>query len=219
MADLPADVRDRIDRHPWHLTIPRLRRYARARAARLVWGGMRRGPLPGGVQPEDVVHTAIEKLLTGVRAWDPARDPDLDRVLESVVDSEISHLVGSWEHRHVRPSAALPVPADRPEADPLEHVSSPALGPAEQVERREEDRGHVDFYSAFHATLADDPILQRIVACINEDVVKPGEIAGRLGIPVSEIYHRRKQLQRRLVAFYQDWNTTRPADDWRPGRI
>lgn len=212
---------ERFDRHPWHLTIPRLRRYARERADRLTWAGIRRGPLPGGRTPEDVVHSAIEKVLTGVRSWDPAIQPDLELFLASVVDSELSHLVESWEHRHVRPAAALPAAGDDPDRavqDPIQDTPSPAAGPAEAAARREEADRQEAFAAAFVASMADDPMLQRIVECIVADVVKPGEIAQRLGIPVTEVYNRRKQLQRRLTAFYQDRNATRPADIGGPWR-
>ncbi len=210
---------ERFDRHPWHLTIPRLRRYAREKASRLIWAGFRRGPLPGGRLPEDVVSTAIEKVLSGARAWDPVREPDLDTFLESVVDSELSHLVESWEHRHVRPAAALPVPDDRPDHDPLADIPSPAAGPLDTAISREERARRHEFFDMFHASLADDAVLQRIVACIHDDVVKPGEIATRLGIPVTEVYNRRKQLQRRLTAYYAEWNAARPAEESKgPGR-
>jgi len=195
---------DRFERHPWHLTIPRLRRYARERASRLVWAGSYRGPLPGGRQPEDVAHSAIEKVLTGARDWDETAQPDLAVFLETVVDSEISHLVESWEHRHVRPAAALPARADgeEPNPDPIAKVPSPAAGPLEAVVGGEEEKRQDAFAAAFIESVADDPILKRIVECIVADVVKPGEIAVQLGIPILEIYNRRKQLQRRLKAFY-----------------
>ncbi len=212
---------DRFDRHPWHLTLPRLRRYARERASRLTWSGVRQDPLPGGRLPEDVAHAAIEKVLTGKRAWDPAAQPDLNLFLESVVDSELSHLVESWEHRHVRPAAALPVSGDDPDVaarDPIAEAPSPGSGPAEAASRREEAGRQEAFAAAFIASVSDDPVLKRIVKCIVADVVKPGEIAERLGIPVTEIYNRRKQLQRRLTDFYREWNATRPPDERGPGR-
>lgn len=214
-----AEIRERLERHPWHLTLTRLRRYAKDRAARLTWSGFRRGPLPGGRQSEDVVGTAIEKVLTGVREWDPAQHPDLDLFLESVVDSEISHLVEGWDHRHIRPVAALPRDPDREEEeDAVAAAPSAAPGPAEGLLQREREREGDDFYRSFHATLTDDSVLQRIVECIEADVVKPGEIAERLGIPVTEIYNRRKQLQRRLTDFYQGWNAKRSPADRGTGR-
>jgi hypothetical protein len=163
-----------------------------------------------------VVGIVIEKVLTGVRTWDPVRNPDLDAFLESVVDSELSHLVESWEHRHVRTAAAFSAPEQL--GQEIGQGSSSADGPLEKAVAGEEAIRRAEFFDSFHASLADDPVLQGIVACIHEDVVKPGEIAVRLGIPVTEIYNRRKQLQRRLTAFYADWNRARPADDWQPGR-
>lgn len=209
----------RFDRHPWHVTIPRLRRYARERASRLTWAGSHRGPLPGGRQPEDVAHAAIEKVLTGARVWDEAAQPDLAVFLESVVDSEISHLVESWEHRHIRPAAALPAASDdgEPAPDPIAGYPSPAAGPLERVMGGEEARGQEAFAAAFIASVADDPVLKRIVECIVADVVKPGEIAARLGIPISEIYNRRKQLQRRLTAFYEQRSAELTAGEQRLG--
>ncbi len=227
MANLPSgsadvkehDMDDRFERHPWHLTIPRLRRYARERTSRLVWAGSYRGPLPGGRQPEDVAHAAIEKVLTGARVWDETVQPDLVIFLESVVDSEISHLVESWEHRHIRPAAALATAPDseEPNLDPISRAPSPAAGPLETVVEGEEELRQNAFAAAFIDAVSDDPVLRRIVECIVADIVKPGEIAALLGIPISEIYNRRKQLQRRLTVFYAKRSAELTAGEQRLG--
>jgi RNA polymerase sigma factor (sigma-70 family) len=50
--------------------------------------------LPPGIEAEDIVMQAIEKVYEGKRKWDPERDPDLLKYLKSVVRSLINNELG-----------------------------------------------------------------------------------------------------------------------------
>jgi hypothetical protein len=47
--------------------------------------------LPPGVEAEDIVMQAVEKVYEGKRNWDPENDPDLLKYLKSVVRSLINN--------------------------------------------------------------------------------------------------------------------------------
>src|SRR5437868_14422299 len=102
MSELSEEVRDRLDQHPWEDTIPRLELYASKKIKSLYWQGIRNGPMPGGREVEDVVGQAIYKVVEHERRWDPTKYPDLYLYLVNVVDSEISHLVESWDNRNLQ---------------------------------------------------------------------------------------------------------------------
>ena len=172
-----------------------------------MWGGRPGGDLPGGQEAEDIVYGAIAKLLDGRRVWDPATEPDLDRFLSDVVESDLNHLAMSFENRKVvRESAMTPVWIEGEASRPLE-TSVPSATPepldvlAQREAREEGDR----FVAGLLAACADDPPLQRAATLILEGVAKPADIAAKLGVPIDEIYNMRKRLQRRLTDFMTEW--------------
>jgi len=211
MTDGKDEARDLLDRHPWEETLPLLVEYARKRIGFRWWGGLTDGRLPGGREATDVVYGAIEKVLSGTRGWNPVVQPDLVQHLKNVVESDLNHLAVGFENRRVMTEAVLDarVAETRPEGF-LAGVPSGTPTPPEAAVRREEERAAKEFSDAFLATLDDDPAMRKVVACIFDGVVKPAEIAARVGIAPTEIYNMRKRLQRRLVLFYE-YRMIRPA--------
>lgn len=45
--------------------------------------------LPKGLEAEDIALSAIEKIYTGERSWDPEKEPDLQNHLQSITNSVI----------------------------------------------------------------------------------------------------------------------------------
>ncbi|MEK7476137.1 MAG: hypothetical protein AAB152_10980 [Candidatus Coatesbacteria bacterium] len=210
-SELPDDLRERIERHPWDLTLPRLLAHARARIRERFWSGVLSGPIPGGIQAEDMVNMAVEKLMGRQRRWDPVRQPDLEDYLKGVIDSEINHLAEGWENRHVRPEAVFP--GAEGEKGVLDGIPEEMAGVEERMAERQEHGRAEAFAAGFLASLADEPLLQRVAECIVDGLGKPAEIAARLGIGADEIYRVRKRLQRRLEDYYEHWRKS-----GKPGR-
>lgn len=78
------ELTDLLDRHNWGDSIIKLTAY--------VVSLCRLQPLPSGLEPEDVVMEAIEKVYTGERNWNPQQESDLHRYMLSVVTSIVSNI-------------------------------------------------------------------------------------------------------------------------------
>ena len=55
--------------------------------------------MPEGKEPKDFAEEAIESLYTGRRTWNCEEYPDPKQVLTGIIDSLVSNLVESAEHR------------------------------------------------------------------------------------------------------------------------
>ena len=163
MAEIPPDVREQLEEHPWEDTILRLELYAIRKAKRLYWQGIMNGNMPGGKQAQDVAQEVIEDVLTGQRAWNPATQLDLFAHLQSIVDSKLSHLVESMENRSVRSESALRAKDEEaPGMTSMEQFPDSGPSPVETLMEAEAE----DFFWGFYECLADEPLLQQVIECI-----------------------------------------------------
>jgi len=195
MAEIPPDVREQLEEHPWEDTIPRLDLYAVRKAKRLYWQGIMNGNMPGGKEAQDIVQDTIEDILTGQHSWNPAIQPDLFAHLRSIVDSKLSHLVENVENRSMRSESALRARnEDTPGITSMAELPDSGLSPFETLIHAEAE----DFFWGFYEFLADEPLLQNVIECIDASLNKPADIAVHLGVPPKEMYNVRKRLQRRL---------------------
>ncbi|MEW6055675.1 MAG: hypothetical protein AB1540_03600 [Bdellovibrionota bacterium] len=98
----------------WNNITLRLVKYALFKVRRLEWktGNF----LPKGLLPEDIALEAIRKTCEGIvaqasgkgiRNWNPEVEPELLEHLKGVVDSDVSALVRSAEHRLTNYSAKI----------------------------------------------------------------------------------------------------------------
>ena len=193
---------DLLDQHPWEDTIPKLVTHALKKSRRLYWRAIYGGHLPEGKEAVDLVHQAIEKLLTGQREWNPDANPDLFLYLRGIVDSDLNHLAKSWENRFTQSEmmqvSGTDCDGEEKEFSVINMVPSAVPNPEEVLLHQGEESRADGFFWGFYESLADKPRLQKIIECILDDVEKPADIAEKLGEPVNEIYNARKQLQRRL---------------------
>src|SRR5262245_33436415 len=81
----------------WNDLYPRLLLVAEGKLNRLIWRGMRFGPIPGGHTSYDFVQAAIEKTKEGIRAWNP--EISIFQHLAGVILSDINHLANSVENQ------------------------------------------------------------------------------------------------------------------------
>jgi hypothetical protein len=177
-----------LDERWWEEQFPRLTLYALKKIRRLRW----QGPLPGGLEPVDMASTAVAKYLSGERRWNPQTYPRLEEFLCSVIDSEISHLINSWEHRHiVRPLLKL-VKGESDESSP-----DPFSLPSQSEENKALHRLAL---KEFSQSLADDPTLQKFLA-LRQAGFKILEAARHLGITAKQAYGLQRKLWKALVAF------------------
>jgi len=206
-SDLPKVTLDLLNAFPWEEKIPLLLCYALNKAKSKRWRTVFDGQMPEGKEVEDVVYTAIEKVFSGVRKWDPQKQPDLYDYLKGVIDSDLSHLAECEENTTLvneidvckNPNAVKPFKFDdlrcaEPDAETLNILM-------EENEKAEE------FFFGFYDYLSGKPVLQGIVECIDDEITKSADIAERLGVHVNEIYNCFKQLRRKLEDFRKTWNS------------
>lgn len=203
MTEITDEVLDLLEKHPWDDTIPRLVYYVLKKMKRLYWQGIFGGPAPGGVEAQDVVQKSIEKVFTGRRSWNPDTHPDLFDYLESVIDSEISHLAEEWENRIFRREEWLPGTAEEKEKDddPFDRLQSSNPGPEKILLEKEKEKLSEQLFWEFYESLAEHPKLQKILECISEGAIKRSEIAKATEVSTKEFDNLKKQLQRRLRSF------------------
>ncbi|MDX2170059.1 MAG: hypothetical protein SF182_23515 [Deltaproteobacteria bacterium] len=170
--DIERELRD-VD---WAAVGIRLTAYATWKARNRQWRTGRSDALAGGRTPEDLAAEAVLKVLSGERAWDPARGALLP-YLEGVVDSLLSHLADSLDNRiQERWSDTYDRAADGgAHDDPVERIE--ALRAA--VQR-----------SAQPALLA---VLAALAAGCE---AKPQALAAQLATSVADVNNRLKRLRR-----------------------
>jgi RNA polymerase sigma factor (sigma-70 family) len=91
---MDQEIVQRLDQHDWDGSIIKLTAYVI-----ILCRFTGRQGIPGGIEPEDIVMEAIEKVYTGVRKWDPDKDHDLHLFLKSVVKSILSNKLNLADNR------------------------------------------------------------------------------------------------------------------------
>jgi hypothetical protein len=208
MSDSTDEAIQLIEQQLDDITIDRLALHAARKLGRHHWQGVRGGPVPGGLEVLDFVYNAIQKTLiavqcdTGGRKWDPVTQPDLFKHLRSVIDSDISCAVNSWQNRYFRSETTLD--GFGPEGGRFRFVDfspSEAPDPAECCMAAEQECMCERVLRAFYHFLADDPELEKIFDLMREGVFKAEDQARRLEVSSEAIYNLRKQMGRRFIEF------------------
>ena len=182
MNDIPANVKQLLDRHDWDDTIPRLIKFALIKIKRMSWYQQQGGHVAAGKMAEDFVMDAIVKVYKGQRQWDPDAMPDLLIYLLGVVRSEIHHHSQSLENRCLQF---------------LDTLSPQRQKSAESAADQPVAEGFLD---GFLQDIKDEPQLAKI-ASLAAAGKKPRDIAAELHIHVTSVYNARKVLRRRLEEY------------------
>lgn len=202
MADISDEVLALVENHPWEETIPKLTYYALKKIKRRYWLGVFGGPTPAATEAEDIVMKCIKKVLDGQRCWEPEKYPDLYRFLLGVIDSEVSHLVESWENRYFLREEALAGDCNGEETKDF-WQAVPDLNPTIETKliNQEIEEKSEKFFQEFYESVQDSPKLQMVLDSIFEGHIKRADIAENIGITVKEFDNLKKQLRRRLQLF------------------
>lgn len=182
MDNIPADVKERLDRHDWDDTIPRLIKFALIKIHQMSWYQEQGGQVAAGKMAEDFVMDAIVKVYKGQRQWDPQSMPDLLSYLFGVLRSEIHHHSQSLENRCFR------------FLDTLSEEKKKDSEPSSHTEKKD------NFMEGFLNSIQDDPQLAQVALLVAQGR-KPREIATELHIQVNSVYNMRKVLRRRLEEY------------------
>lgn len=147
-----------------------LTRYASGRIR--YYSAFRKGQLSGAKEPVDFAYEAIEDTYSGVRNWDPEKEPDLELFLKGVVNSKVRN----WVARREGGNYSLDALVDEP------------FKSAEECE----------FLMDLEKEFSEDQDLWPIVHLFSEGMTKPADVAHEMGITVEELQNRRKRLRRRV---------------------
>lgn len=211
----PSSVLPLLHGANWKFIQLKLMEYALFKIARLSWRTPD-GSLPRGLTAEDIVVQAIQKTFegatpeadasTGARRWNPQKQPNLLDFLKAVVDSDVSHLVNSEEHRvvkHYEPQdfERHAGAARLPGSDSAAHAERQMIQNEEERARTEE----LDWVSSIESAFEDDPEVLLILSSYRrqaeeEDQVKPQQVAEDTGLPIETVRNGIKRMRRKLFA-------------------
>lgn len=199
-------VLDRLEAADWKDISLRLAHFAVWRASLYKWNSGDTGLLPRGKTPEDVACEAIEKVWNGTRNWDPEIYPDLLKHLMKIVESDISHLFKSADHRK-RARAALSRKTPEGEEDPdpdqsfLENAAIDLSTPEALLVSDEEEQLRERIRNDFYSLVEGDDDLESVLLCFEEGIFKPEAIAVETGLDKKKVYNLKKKLLRRAAKF------------------
>lgn len=170
---MDQEIIRRLDEHDWNGSIIKLTAYViiLCRAS----GGK---GISGGLEPDDVVMEAIEKVYQGVRKWDPENDPDLHLYLKSVVKSILYNKINAADNRILTGILLEDMRED------------PAANAESELYARELDQ-------SISIAMRGDPELCLVYKAL-KDGLSPAKIAEEYAIEINMVRNAQKRL-RRLV--------------------
>ena len=187
-------VLDLLEAADWKDIILKLTRYALWKASRYTWRSGNPKQLVGGKTPEDIALEAVEKVWSGVRAWDPEKHLDLLKHLMGIVDSDLNHLINSLEFKK---TYSVPDYAIIDEADKTGN-------PEEQMISRESDENEERVKAEFYEMVKGDEDLEMLLICFEEGIDKAEEIAAETKWDKQKVYNLKRKLSRKITKFSKD---------------
>jgi hypothetical protein len=198
MGNLPFKTQQALEEANWEEIIKRLSAFVVVVINSTEWRGVPGGQVPGGLEPQDIVQQAIQKVLDGVRQWDPDRI-SLLRCLVGVVSSDINNLARSAENRNSKRAYSR----DEDESSitgGIDISQIPADYSPGDVENSLIYSEYAKETEEILAEFTDDQLAYDVVQLIlSDDVYRPGALAEILGIEVGDIYNVKKRIKNKLA--------------------
>lgn len=209
MSELKKDQLSKLEAADWDKIENELCRYVNHKVRTKRW---RSGAfLPKGMEPVDLVSIVVVKTfnavlgkedpeLGGFRNWNEMRYPALIDHLKAGIDSEISKLVRSEEHKKTNYSAKFSADeAQNLYEDSIdkEFCESADDNLSDSIEHEEFD----EFIKSLYVALADDDISTKVLKAYQElahlsEVVKPAQAAVKLNINIEVVRNSIKRIMR-----------------------
>jgi hypothetical protein len=189
----------------WENINSELKQYARRRGSRHFYRGGR-DVLPNGDSFESLPNTAIQKLFSGARDWDPDQRPDLLTHLKSIVKSLVSHSVESFDNRRLVAEPEEPESYDEQGWAERQYYEMAACrysglkDPLATLLEKERQFIADRALGLLVSECKDDRIALAMIALRQEGITKPAILAKKLGIEPKQIYAASKRLDRRFIA-------------------
>jgi DNA-directed RNA polymerase specialized sigma24 family protein len=193
-----AEVFRKLQEADWRAIGTQVTAHATWKAQNFAWRTGDHEDLALGLQAIDIAQTAIKKVLTGERAWNPERG-DLLSYLKGVVDSLVSHMANSMDN-----SLQARLAEDEEGKELLDDTEFHAarnddFGLLSSHQRRQ--GSNTDWQSQlvaelFTAVEGHDDLMAVLDVVMSSGETKPAEIATELSVEVSEVHNRVKRLRR-----------------------
>ncbi|RZJ92656.1 MAG: sigma-70 family RNA polymerase sigma factor [Chryseobacterium sp.] len=164
-----------LDKFDWSKAIIQLAAYA---ISLNQWTGNR---LPKGLEPEDLVMQAIEKVYSGARDWNPGQDEDLLKYFKSVIKSIFSNETKSKDA----------------EVGYIDDLGNDFDVGAQNNYDEELYCRQLD--SSVISSIRADPDLLLVYKGL-KDGLSPADIEQEYGLPIKEIRNSQKRLHRKVLS-------------------
>lgn len=190
----------------WSDIIIKLTHYSHWRSFRYKWRTGNPSQLPAGMTPEDIALNAISKVLTGTRAWDPDKYPDLLAHLKWIVKSDMNHLFTSMGHMtsdridESEDQDGSGLTYNEVISDPSSHFSESAQTPEEHLLAKEKAEHEEKVKQELFALVRGDEDLELLLLCFEDGIDKPELIAKEMGCDVTKVYTLKRKLLRKASA-------------------
>jgi hypothetical protein len=145
---------------------------------------------PKGFDPGDFVNAAIEAYLSGGRPWNRKANPTIEAHLKDAIDSQVSNIINSVEHRRSRAVSTIGDGTDLA-ATAQDHWS---VDPGEWVADQEWSEA---FRAAAYGALKEDQIALDVLTALQEGWSRQ-EIIELLGMAPDQFDAARKRINRRI---------------------
>jgi len=213
------ELRARIEQAEWDNIIPLLSEYAQYKVMGLY---LSEKSTLGGTYLNDIVNdivmSAITKLLNGDRSWDIAKHPDMIDLLKSVVDSDVSHICDKNSYKITKrfPTVKTVDSNENIEVEEFLSKASPAedhtkylpsttpLTPEDELISSHAYKFEEETWVLMLKVVEGDDELEDIILCIEEGYLKRREFAEQLGITPTEVDNRKKRLKRKYKDFFDE---------------
>ena len=191
--DASNHVRKALDEADLDDLLLRLYLYTRNRLTRMFWRGQRKGQIPGGLEAEDFIQTAIKKALGRDRIWKP-EESTLFEFLKNIISSDINNLAEKVENKIESRAAVTPGETDGHTVNISDLQAGRSDWPDICLLKEQETYER----ELIQSQVGDNPLDQAIIRVVIENgLSRSADIAAELGVPVSEIYKAKRRIRRK----------------------
>lgn len=190
----------------WARLIKELTFYTSKISQRLRWRTKNVENLPGGETTTSIVSKALAMVLSGKRNWDPQKDPDLKKYLQSVIKSLLNHLVTSKENTmfSVIPEIAADSELEwEPDLTKCtqdnQWLARQPRSPEEELIEKEIEKQENQALDLLKKACTEDKILSQVLQAMIDGCENPAEIAQTTGLSIKEVYNATKRLDRKVA--------------------
>ncbi len=185
MSTIDNETFKKLSSQNWKYIYPNLVSYADLITKKYYWKSSKTD-LPKGYEPKDLAKDAIQSIYEGRRKWDYITTPDLLKHLKSIVDSKVSHLLDTAEHRrrvyHLQHE-------DENGVEPLDNIKSSFDNPLEELIAKDIIE---QIYK--YAVEKNDEEVQLMLLAI-EAGCKGSEISEQTGLSLKDVNNALKRLK------------------------